>query len=100
MRIVDGWIEKNPSKARVNGIYKMGTTRPVSRIQNWDQMDEEQVRSVLEATQTDLTWAMEYELLRPDELGGPREEILDLIEEIHANGYRSLAERSEEAPVL
>lgn len=98
--IVDEWIAKNPVKAAENGISKIGAVRPPVRVQNWDNMDEDQILNVLEATQTDLLWAMEFELMRPAELGGPRQEVIDTVEDLYARGFTKKAEQSQEAPAL
>ena len=106
---VDAWIARNPRGAAQAGLAKLNDERPPARIQNWDNMSAEQIRTVLDATRIDLTWAMEYELLRPDTIfdlagqeatGGPREEVIDLIEDLWANGFSKAIDESDEAPDL
>jgi hypothetical protein len=63
-------------------------------------MDIGQMEAVVEATKPDLLWAMEFELHRPEELGGPRQDVIDLLEEVHAHGYMSAVEESDAVPVL
>lgn len=96
----DEWIAKNPFIARRNGIEKIGVKRPAARIPRWDHMDVGQIEAVLEATQPDLLWAMEYELYRDDELGGPRQDVIDLLEDINVNGYMSSVEESDVVPAI
>jgi len=96
----DEWISKNPYKATRNQISKLGANRPGERIQNWDNMTVNQVEAVLDAIKPDLIWCMEYELKRPLEIGGPREDIIEVLESAHVEGFKSDVEQSEEAPVL
>lgn len=98
--VYDEWIAKNPGKARAKGFYKVGDVRPQNFIQRWDEMTVEQIEAVVDAMQPNLVTAMQYELLRPEDLGGPREEVIDLLETIYAEGSSSEIEASEEAPVI
>jgi hypothetical protein len=106
---VDEWIVKNPQHARNAGLAKLNDERPPNKVQNWDNMSTEHIRTVLDATRIDPTWAMEYELLRPDTIydlagqevpGGIRDDVVDLIEDLYANGFQKDVDRSEEAPDL
>lgn len=96
----DDWIAKNPRLAAQAGIEKLGEDRPAERIDNWDNMTIDQIEVVVEAMKPDLVWCMEYELKRPENLGGLREDVIELLEVLHANGFQSEIEQSEEAPVL
>ena len=96
----DTWLEEHPHKAVFNRISKVGHDRPVDRIQNWDAMTVEQVQNVVEAIKPDLLWCMEYELKRPEDKGGPREEVIELLEDLHTEGFTTDVEQSEEAPAL
>ena len=97
MAIVDDWLAKNDRIAKSRRIWKTGASRPPALVKNWDNMDAEQIRSVMDATEGDLAWAMDYELYRPD---GIREDVIDVLEDLFANGFESTIERSEEAPVI
>lgn len=96
----DYWIEKNPARARSNGIEKIGVNRPDARIDRWDEMSIDQIEAVVDALKPDLLWAYEFESKRPDDLGGPRDEVLELLEAFHENGFTQDIQVSEEAPVL
>ena len=97
---IDAWMAKHARKARVNGIEKIGIKRPSARIPNWDHMDIGQIEAVVEAIKPDLLWAMEYELHRSEDLGGTRQEVVDLLEDINVNGYLSAIEESDQVPTL
>ena len=97
---VDRWIEENPARAKANGIERLGLTRPDPRIDRWDSLDIDQIEAVVDALKPDLVWAFEFESKRSEELGGPREEVLELLEAFHKNGFTSNIEKSEEAPVI
>lgn len=95
IEVVDQWIQDNPQTARANDIWKMGTKRPQERIKNWDNMTPDQVRAVMEATEQDLIWAMQYEILRPE---GEREEIIQVIEDIYQMRLNDAVDKSDDAP--
>lgn len=100
IRKYDQWLEQNKMTAFRNGIEKIGVKRPAARIPNWDNMDLGQLENVVEAVKPDLLWAMEYELLRDPEIGGPREDVVNLLEEIYAHGFMSSIEESDMVPTL
>jgi predicted Fe-S protein YdhL (DUF1289 family) len=81
--IVDEWIKDNPDAARRAGVFKLGTRRPNERIANWDHMDASQIEAVMRATETDVIWAIQYELNRDEEDGGPRKDVIQVIEKIY-----------------
>lgn len=98
--VIDDWIQRHPREAKTKEVFKIGSGRPPEQIRNWDNMDPEEIRTVLDATKGDLDWAMDYELKRPDELGGEREEVVEVLEDLYVNGFESEIESSEEAPAL
>lgn len=94
---VDKFIEVNVNYARQLGLRKIGSTRPDERIENWDNMDLDEIEMVMKATNGDLLWAYEYETHHPE---GQRADVLELLEEMNVTGDTVRAEASEEAPAI
>lgn len=84
VRRIDEFIEQNPHVAtnpRI-GLRKFtGADTPPTGA--WDEMGAEQVYGFMNGTGQDLKAAMKYELNRHDSLGGPREDVIEVLERIN-----------------
>lgn len=96
---IDDWIEKHPQSARISGLFKVNNDYidPPGGIKNFYQLEADRIEIILDGTGLDLQNAMRYELRNPQ---GPREDVLDVLENLHNKQVAHLSDASEEAPVL